>query len=252
MDANREKVLLVTGAGRGIGAAIARAAGRAHWRVVVNYARNSGAAEEVVQQIVAAGSSGLAIQGDVAREDDVRSLFSEIDRRFGRLDGLVNNAGIIGKLGRLDQLDPVDLKRVFEVNALGAFLCAREAVRRMSTAQGGKGGAIVNISSAAATLGSPGEFVHYAASKAAVNAMTLGLAREVGREGIRVNAVEPGLIETEMHEGIGGAERTKRLLPTIAMGRTGAPEEIAGPVLFLLSGAASYITGAILRVTGGR
>jgi NAD(P)-dependent dehydrogenase (short-subunit alcohol dehydrogenase family) len=252
MDSNREKVLLVTGASRGIGAAIARAAGRANWRVAVNYAREGAVAEAVVRDIAAAGGSALAIRGDVAREDEVRNLFAEIDRHFGRLDGLVNNAGIVGKLGRLDQLDAADLRRVFEVNTFGAFLCAREAVKRMSSARGGRGGAIVNISSGAASLGSPGEFVHYAASKAALNAMTLGLAREVGREAIRVNAVEPGLVETEMHEGIGGAERTKRLLPTIAMGRSGAPEEIVGPVLFLLSDAASYVTGAILRVAGGR
>jgi NAD(P)-dependent dehydrogenase (short-subunit alcohol dehydrogenase family) len=252
MDSDREKVLIVTGASRGIGAAIARSAGRAHWRVAVNYVRDSAAAEKVVREILACGGSALAVQGDVAREEDVRSLFAQVDRQFGRLDGLVNNAGMVGKLGRLDQLEAADLKRVFEVNTFGAFLCAREAVRRMSSVHGGRGGAIVNISSGAASLGSPGEFVHYAASKAVLNAMTLGLAREVGREGIRVNAVEPGLVETEMHQAIGGAERTERMLPTIAMGRSGAPEEIVGPVLFLLSEAASYVTGAILRVAGGR
>src|SRR5262249_14720712 len=157
--------------------------------------------------------------------------------------GLVNNAGVVGKLGPLSRIEHSDLRRVFEVNVIGAFLCAREAVRRMSTAQGGRGGAIVNMSSAASTIGSAGEFVHYAASKAALNTMTLGLAREVAAEGIRVNAVEPGLVETEMHEAIGGAGRTARLLPTIAIGRTATVEEIAGPVLFLISDAASYVTG---------
>jgi NAD(P)-dependent dehydrogenase (short-subunit alcohol dehydrogenase family) len=252
MDSDRAKVLLVTGASRGIGAAIARAAACEGWRVAVSYARAKAAAEAVVREIESAGGSAAAIAADVASEVEVLKLFGEIDRRFGRLDGLVNNAGIVGKPGRFDRLEAEDLRRVFDVNTIGAFLCAREAVRRMSTLNGGKGGAIVNISSAAATLGSPGEFVHYAASKAAVNTMTIGLAREVAREGIRVNAVEPGLVETDMHEAIGGAARTERLLPTIAIGRVAQPEEIAGPVLFLLSDAASYVTGAVLRATGGR
>ena len=183
MDSNRDKVLLVTGASRGIGAAIARGAARSGWRVVVNYAKAADAAEAVVREIESAGGSALALQGDVAREEDVLATFGEIDRRFGRIDGLVNNAGIVGKLGRLDQIETADLRRVFEVNTFGAFLCAREAVKRMSTRHGGRGGAIVNMSSAAASIGSAGEFVHYAASKAALNVMTLGLAREVAREG---------------------------------------------------------------------
>lgn len=252
MDSSRGKILLVTGASRGIGAAIARGAARAGWRVVVNYARDAKAAERVVGEIESAGGEALALQGDVAREDDVLRLFQEIDRRFGRLDALVNNAGIVGKLGRLDQIDGDDLRRVFEINVFGAFICAREAVRRMSTAHGGRGGAIVNMSSAASSIGSAGEFVHYAASKAAINTMTLGLAREVAREGIRVNAVEPGLVETDMHEAIGGAARTQRLMGTIAIGRAAAPEEIADPVLYLLSDAAGYVTGAVLRAAGGR
>jgi NAD(P)-dependent dehydrogenase (short-subunit alcohol dehydrogenase family) len=252
MDSSRGKLLLVTGASRGIGAAIARGAARAGWRVVVNYARGAEAARRVVGEIEGAGGEALALQGDVAREDDVLSLFREIDRRFGRLDGLVNNAGVIGKLGRLEQIDAADLKRVFEINVFGAFICAREAVRRMSTAHGGSGGAIVNMSSAASSIGSAGEFVHYAASKAAINAMTLGLAREVAREGIRVNAVEPGLVETDMHESVGGAKRTERLIGTIALGRSATTAEIADPVLYLLSDAASYVTGAVLRAAGGR
>jgi len=252
MDSNRDKVLLVTGGSRGIGAAIARGAGRSGWLVVVNYARAAEAAEAVVREIESAGGSALALQGDVAREEDVLATFSEIDRRFGRIDGLVNNAGIVGKLGRFDQIETADLRRVFEVNTFGAFLSAREAVKRMSTRHGGRGGAIVNMSSAAASIGSAGKFVHYAASKAALNAMTLGLAREVAREGIRVNAVEPGLVETDMHEAIGGSARTERLMATIAIGRSASTEEIADPVLYLLSDAASYVTGAILRAAGGR
>jgi len=252
MDSNRDKVLLVTGGSRGIGAAIARGAARSGWRVVVNYARAAEAAEAVVREIESAGGSALALQGDVAREEDVLATFSEIDRRFGRIDGLVNNAGIVGKLGRFDQIETADLRRVFEVNTFGAFLSAREAVKRMSTRHGGRGGAIVNMSSAAASIGSAGEFVHYAASKAALNAMTLGLAREVAREGIRVNAVEPGLVETDMHEAIVGSARTERLMATIAIGRSASTEEIADPVLYLLSDAASYVTGAVLRAAGGR
>ena len=246
------KAALVTGGSRGIGAAIARGAARLGWRVVVNYARAADAAEAVVREIEGAGGSALAVQGDVAREEDVLATFGEIDRHFGRIDGLVNNAGIVGKLGRLDQIETADLRRVFEVNTFGAFLSAREAVKRMSTRHGGRGGAIVNMSSAAASIGSAGEFVHYAASKAALNAMTLGLAREVAREGIRVNAVEPGLAETDMHEAIGGSARTERLMATIAIGRSASTEEIADPVLYLLSDAASYVTGAVLRAAGGR
>jgi NAD(P)-dependent dehydrogenase (short-subunit alcohol dehydrogenase family) len=252
MDSKSEKLLLVTGASRGIGAAIARRAAREGWRVVVNYRRDGDAASAVVQGIERDGGSALALKGDVAREEDVLGLFGEIDRRYGRLDGLVNNAGIVGRLGRLDEIDAADLKRVFEVNTIGAFLCAREAVRRMSTRKGGRGGAIVNMSSGAATIGSAGEFVHYAASKAALHAMTLGLAKEVAREGIRVNTVEPGLVETDMHAAIGGVARTERLMATIAMGRAAAAPEIADPVLYLLSEASSYVTGAVLRVAGGR
>src|SRR6516225_2003357 len=252
MNSDREKVLLITGASRGIGAAIARAAARSGWRVVVNYARAKAAAETVASEIEAAGGSATALSGNVARETEVQQLFAEIDRRLGRLDGLVNNAGVAGKVGRLETLEAAELQRVFEVNTFGAFFCAREAVKRMSTAHGGRGGAIVNISSGAATIGSAGEFIHYAASKAAVNAMTLGLAREVAQEGIRVNAVEPGLVDTELHQEIGGDTRTRRLMGTIALGRAATAEEIAGPVLFLLSDAASYVTGAVLRTAGGR
>ena len=252
MTADSQKVLIVTGAARGIGAAIARLAARDGYRVVVNYSASRSAAESVVSEIEAAGGEAAALPGDVAVEADVLRLFESVDKRFGRLDGLVNNAGIITQSGRLDSLRTEDLKRVFDVNTIGSFLCAREAVKRMSTMNGGKGGAIVNLSSAAAILGSPGEFVHYAASKGAINTMTIGLAKEVAREGIRVNAVEPGMIDTDMQKASGDPGRVARIVPTIPIGRCGTPEEIAETVLFLLSDAASYVTGAILRVTGGR
>ena len=252
MNAETAKVVLITGASRGIGAATARAAGKAGYRVAVNYTANRKAADQVVADIAAAGGSAVAIPGDVASEADVFRLFEALDKQFGRLDALVNNAGVVGRSGRLDKLATDDLKRVFEVNCIGSFLCAREAVKRMSTLHGGKGGAIVKFSSAAATLGSPGEFVHYAASKGAINTMTVGLAKEVAREGIRVNAIEPGLIDTDMQKASGDPGRVARIVPTIPIGRVGEPEEIAATVMFLLSDAASYVTGAILRVTGGR
>jgi NAD(P)-dependent dehydrogenase (short-subunit alcohol dehydrogenase family) len=242
------KVLLVTGAGRGIGAAIARAAGKEGYRVAVNYSRSKDAAESVVRDIAAAGGEAVAIQGDMASERDIVALFETLDRTYGPLDALVNNAGIIGPHGRVDAVGAQPIAELLAVNVTGAFLCAREAVRRMSTAHGGKGGAIVNIGSAATRLGGSGEYVPYAASKAAINTMTIGLAKEVALEGIRVNTVEPGLIVTDIHyEG-----RLEKLGPTVPMGRVAPPEEVAGPVLFLLSDAASYITGSIVTVTGGR
>ena len=247
-----DKVVLITGGSRGIGGAAARGAGRAGYRVVINYTKRGEDAEQVVRDVKQGGGEAVAIQADVADEADIQRLFGEIDKRYGRLDGLVNNAGIVGRSSKFVDMATADLHRVFAVNVFGAFLCAREAVKRMSTAHGGKGGAIVNISSGAATLGSPGEFVHYAASKGAINTMTLGLAKELAREGIRVNAIEPGMIDTEMQTASGDLGRMARIVPTVPMARAGAADEVAAPILFLLSDAASYMTGAILRVAGGR
>jgi NAD(P)-dependent dehydrogenase (short-subunit alcohol dehydrogenase family) len=221
------KVVLVTGAGRGIGAAIARAAGQAGYRVAVNYSRSKDAAEGVVRDIVAAGGEAIAVQGDVASEAEVVRLFQTVDETYGALDALVNNAGIIGDYGRIDAVSAQSIQNVLAVNVTGSFICAREAVRRMSTVHGGKGGVIINISSAATTLGAPNEFVPYAASKGAINTMTIGLAKEVAREGIRVVAVEPGLIATDIHEAA-PAGRLETLGPTVPIGRVAPPEEVAG------------------------
>jgi len=247
-----DRILLVTGGSRGIGAATCRLAARQGYVVAVNYHRNIAAASAVVAGIQREGGRALAVQGDVAREDEIVRVFATIDEQLGRLTHLVNNAGITGLAGRIDGVDSATLRSVLDLNAYGAFLCAREAVRRISTKHGGRGGAIVSLSSAAATLGSPGEFVWYAASKAAVDAMTLGLAREVAAEGIRVNAVAPGLIDTDIHDDAGIPGRLARLAPSVPLARAATPEEVAETILFLLSDAASYVTGAVLRVAGGR
>jgi NAD(P)-dependent dehydrogenase (short-subunit alcohol dehydrogenase family) len=244
--------LIVTGAGRGIGAAVAKLASARGFSLAVNFARDAQSAGDVVRHIASSGGPAIAIQADISREDDIRKLFETAERELGPLAGLVNNAGITGGFARLEAITSHALTQVFAVNVIGAMLCAREAVRRMSTRNGGRGGAIVNISSRAAQIGGAGEWVHYAASKGALDTFTLGLAREVAAEGIRVNAVAPGHVLTELHAASGDPDRPARLAPTIPMGRAGSPEEIAEAVLWLLSPAASYTTGAILAVSGGR
>ena len=245
-------VLLVTGGSRGIGAAVSLQAAKAGWHVVVNFAQNKAAADQVVSDIASAGGSAVALQGDVGSHDAILTLFDEIDRLYGRLDGLVNNAGIVDIAQRVDEMSYERLDRMFRVNTLGSVLCAREAVKRMSTKYGGKGGAIVNVSSAATYIGSPGQYVDYAASKGAIDTFTLGLGREVAEEGIRVNAVRPGIIDTEIHASGGLPDRARDLSPLIPMKRPGTAAEVADAILYLLSPQSTYVTGSILNVSGGR
>jgi NAD(P)-dependent dehydrogenase (short-subunit alcohol dehydrogenase family) len=243
---------IVTGGSRGIGAAIAKALAANGYSVAVNFSVDEPAARMVVAELTALGSKAVAIRADVSREDDILQLFETAERDLGPIRALVNNAGITGGFSRVDSVDAGALARMLAVNVAGAIICSREAVRRMSTRSGGHGGAIVNISSLAARTGGAGEWVHYAASKGAINSFTIGLAREVAHEGIRVNAVAPGLIETGLHAANGAPDRPQRLSPTIPMQRPGTAEEVAGGVLWLLSKAASYVTGTILEIGGGR
>ena len=245
-------VVVVTGASRGIGAATARLLASRGWQVAVGYHEDQAAAESVVAQCRATGNRARAVRADVSREDDVVALFEVVDAEWGRLDALVNSAGIVAPRARVDDLSYPRLERIFAVNVIGSFLCAREAVRRLSTRRGGPGGSIVNVSSAAARLGSPGEYVDYAASKGAIDTMTLGLAREVADEGIRVNAVRPGLVDTDIHARGGQPDRVARLAPTIPMQRVGQADEVAFAIAWLCSEEASYVTGALLDVSGGR
>jgi NAD(P)-dependent dehydrogenase (short-subunit alcohol dehydrogenase family) len=244
-------VLLITGGSRGVGAATARLAAAGGWRVALSYRQGAAEAAGVVAEITAAGGVAQAFRADVAIEDDVVSLFAAVDHALGPLGGLVNNAGVVQTQMRVDEMSAERIARVFAVNVVGAFLCAGEAVRRMSTRHGGAGGAIVNVSSAAARTGSPREYVDYAASKAAIDTFTLGLAREVADEGIRVNAVRPGLTYTQIHADGGEPGRVDRLRGLVPMRRGGQPEEIGRAILWLLSDEASYTTGALLDVTGG-
>lgn len=247
-----DQVLLITGGGRGIGAATALLAAKRGYAVAVNYASNSLAADELVRSIRAGGGTAMAVRADVGDEAQVLAMFEQVDARLGRLTALVNNAGIVDVTARVDEMSVARLERMFRINVIGSFLCAREAVRRMSTKHGGTGGAIVNVSSGASRLGSPGQYVDYAASKGAIDTFTVGLAKEVADEGIRVNAVRPGVIDTEIHASGGLPDRAAALGPQIPMKRAGTAEEIAGAILWLLSAEASYTTMALLDVTGGR
>jgi NAD(P)-dependent dehydrogenase (short-subunit alcohol dehydrogenase family) len=244
--------ILITGGSRGIGAATARLAAARGYAVCLTYLRQPDAAVAVVQQITDAGGSASAVQADVSREDDVVRLFRKVDSDLGHIDALVNNAGMLEPQARLEQMDARRLQAVLATNVIGSFLCCREAVRRMSTRHGGAGGAIVNVSSAAARIGSPNEYIDYAASKAAIDTLTIGLSKEVGEEGIRVNAVRPGLINTEIHASGGEPGRVARLSAGVPMKRGGEPEEVAAAIMWLLSDEASYVNGAIVDVTGGR
>lgn len=246
------EVVIVTGGSRGIGAATALLAAQRGWAVGVGYRDDGDAATAVVAACKAAGAAAAAVQGDVADEADVVRLFDTVGSELGPVTGLVNNAGVVVGQGRVDELSTDRLRQVLAVNVFGAFLCAREAVRRMSTRHGGAGGCIVNVSSRAAVLGSPTEYVDYAASKAAVDTLTVGLAKEVAAEGIRVNAVRPGLIRTEIHARAGDPGRLDRIGSTVPMGRAGEPAEVAAAIVWLLSAEASYVTGTFIDVSGGR
>jgi NAD(P)-dependent dehydrogenase (short-subunit alcohol dehydrogenase family) len=247
-----EQVILVTGGSRGIGAASARLAAARGWAVAVNYTANSLAADEVVRDIRAAGGTALAVQADVAHEDQVLAMFDKVDAKLGRLTGLVNNAGVIDVAARVDEMSTARLQRMFNINVIGSMVCAREAVRRMSARHGGSGGSIVNLSSAAARLGAPGQYVDYAAAKGAIDAFTIGLSKEVAAEGIRVNAVRPGLIETEIHASGGIPDRVKQLAHMVPMQRGGTAAEVAEVIVWLLSPQASYTTMSLIDVSGGR
>jgi len=246
------QVLLVTGASRGIGAATALLAAARGYAVAVNYTANAKAADDVVARIRADGGQAIAVQADVAQEEQVLAMFRTVDQELGRLTALVNNAGVVDVAARLDEMSLARLKRMFDINVIGSLVCAREAVRRMSTRHGGAGGAIVNVSSAAARLGSPSQYLDYAAAKGAIDAFTLGLAKEVAAEGIRVNAVRPGLIETDIHASGGIPDRVRQLAHQVPMQRGGTAEEVAEAILWLLSPQASYTTMSLVDVSGGR
>ena len=245
------KVVLITGGSRGIGAATAVLAARKGWNVLISYQHQRAAADAVVQQCQQLGAQALAVQADMAEEAQILKLYAALDQQFGRLDALVNNAGVVDTAQTLAEFSMQRLERMFRINTIAAFVCAREAVLRMSTARGGHGGAIVNVSSIAARLGAPRQYVDYAASKGAVDVMTLGLAKEVAAEGIRVNAVRPGLIETDIHASGGQPDRVQRLAPNVPMRRGGTAEEVADAIVWLMSDGSRYTTGSLIEISGG-
>lgn len=245
-------VMVITGSGRGIGAAAARLAAQRAWAVCVNYVDRAESALAIVAEVEAAGGRAVAVQSDVSNEADVQRMFETVDRELGPVTALVNNAGITGRAGRHETYDAAAIRRVLDVNVTGTMLCTREATKRMSTRQGGRGGTIVNVSSIAAVFGGANQWIPYAAAKGAVNSLTLGFARELASEGIRVNAIMPGLIDTEIHEAAGVADRLQKVIPTVPMGRIGTAEECAEAILWLSSGEAAYMTGALIPMAGGR
>ena len=247
-----QPIVLVTGGSRGIGAATALLAAQAGYAVAVNYRANSLAADEVVRQIRAINGTAITVQADVAVESEVLAMFAKVDAKFGPISALVNSAGIVDVGSRVDAMSVARLKRMFDTNVIGAMVCAREAVLRMSTRHGGSGGSIVNLSSAASRIGSPGQYVDYAASKGAIDTFTLGLAKEVAAEGVRVNAVRPGIIDTDIHASGGQPDRARQVAPQVPMQRPGSAEEVARSILWLMSPESSYTTGTVLDVTGGR
>lgn len=245
-------IVLITGGSRGIGAATALQAARAGYAVAVNYTTNSLAADEVVRQIRQGGGTAITVQANVAEESQVLAMFEKVDAKLGRLTALVNNAGVVDQTSRVDGMSVARLKRMFDINVIGTMVCAREAVKRMSTRYGGAGGAIVNVSSVAARLGAPGQYVDYAAAKGAVDVFTIGLAKEVAAEGIRVNAVRPGIIDTDIHASGGLPDRARDLAPQVPMQRAGSADEVAQGIVWLLGNGSSYTTGALLDIGGGR
>jgi NAD(P)-dependent dehydrogenase (short-subunit alcohol dehydrogenase family) len=247
-----KKVMLITGASRGIGAAVAELAAQRSYCIAINYASNRTAAMQVVERITQAGGQAFAVQGDVGVESDVLAIFAAVDAQWGRLDVLINNAGVLDLQSRVEAMSVERLQRVFNTNIVGSFICAREAIKRMSTRHGGNGGAIVNVSSTAARLGSPDEFVDYAASKGAIDTFTIGLSKEIAADGIRVNAVRPGLIHTDIHASAGESGRVERLASVVPMQRGGSALEVANTIVWLASDEASYVNGAIVDIAGGR